>query len=320
MIHKYCNNINRILSDTRYTNHSIYHYTSFNPVKRANSAFLMGAYQILVLGRSAEEAWEPFRGVPKFQDFIDASSEPSGFELTIFDCLKGLQKARALNWFDLESFDAEAYERYSEPKYGGFNWIVPHKFLAFINPISKPTETGLTPEEYVEIFSSMGITAVIRLNTATYGAMKFTKNGIQHYNLYFHDGSVPSNTIIDEFLEISEKEGPIAIHCQAGLGRTATLIGCYVIKKYNFTGQEFIGWARICRAGSVLGPQQNFLCEYNQSQTAVARNPVISPFERFKSKFGEMGQGARLVSNSRNGIIQRNTELISKKNTSKGIL
>lgn len=47
----------------------------------------------------------------------------------------------------------------------------------------------------------------------------------------------------------------------AGLGRTGTLIGCYLMKRYCFTAAEAIGWIRICRPGSVIGPQQNFLQE-----------------------------------------------------------
>lgn len=48
----------------------------------------------------------------------------------------------------------------------------------------------------------------------------------------------------------------------AGLGRTGTLIGCYLMKHYRFTAAEAIAWIRICRPGSIIGPQQNFLEEW----------------------------------------------------------
>lgn len=48
----------------------------------------------------------------------------------------------------------------------------------------------------------------------------------------------------------------------AGLGRTGTLIACYIMKHYKFTHGEAIAWIRICRPGSIIGPQQNFLEEY----------------------------------------------------------
>lgn len=47
----------------------------------------------------------------------------------------------------------------------------------------------------------------------------------------------------------------------AGLGRTGTLIACYIMKHYKFTAAECIAWLRICRPGSVIGPQQNWLEE-----------------------------------------------------------
>jgi len=48
----------------------------------------------------------------------------------------------------------------------------------------------------------------------------------------------------------------------AGLGRTGTLIACYIMKHYKFTAAEAIAWIRICRPGSIIGPQQEFLVEY----------------------------------------------------------
>ncbi len=49
------------------------------------------------------------------------------------------------------------------------------------------------------------------------------------------------------------------MHCKAGLGRTGVLICAYMIKHYGFTPEEAMGYIRICRPGSVIGPQQNFL-------------------------------------------------------------
>jgi len=80
--------------------------------------------------------------------------------------------------------------------------------------------------------------------------------------LYFPDGSVPSMEIVEKFLELTEAtNGAIAVHCKAGLGRTGTLIGCYAMKHYYFPAADFIGYIRIARPGSILGPQQNYLIE-----------------------------------------------------------
>ncbi|KAF5843178.1 hypothetical protein DUNSADRAFT_1605 [Dunaliella salina] len=95
-----------------------------------------------------------------------------------------------------------------------------------------------------------------------YDRKRFTDAGFNHYDLYFPDGSCPRETILLHFLDIVEGEpGAVAVHCKAGLGRTGLLICCYMMKHFKFTAEEVIGYIRLCRPGSVIGPQQNFLCD-----------------------------------------------------------
>merc|ERR1712087_533385 len=54
-------------------------------------------------------------------------------------------------------------------------------------------------------------------------------------------------------------KGVLAVHCKAGLGRTGSCIGCYMMKHYVWTAHQVIAWLRICRPGSVIGPQQQWL-------------------------------------------------------------
>ena len=117
---------------------------------------------------------------------------------------------------------------------------------------------------------------VIRLNNKTYDASGFTNNGIKHHDLFFTDGTAPSQSIVEEFLEIVEKEkGAIAVHCKAGLGRTGCLIACYAMKHYHFHAADFIGWIRIARPGSILGPQQHFLIEMEKTMLEKGKSSPI---------------------------------------------
>lgn len=133
-----------------------------------------------------------------------------------------------------------------------------------------------TPKDYVPIFKKLGVTMVIRLNNKTYDSIGFINNGIKHHDLFFTDGTAPNLAIVQQFLEIVEKEkGAIAIHCKAGLGRTGSLIACYAMKHYRFKAADFIGWIRIARPGSILGPQQHFLVEIEKLMFEKGKNSAI---------------------------------------------
>lgn len=125
------------------------------------------------------------------------------------------------------------------------------------------------------MFHKWHVKDIIRLNKKMYNAKRFTDNGFCHHDLYFIDGSNPPESILNKFLTICEerlkpenddfekytspKNGVLSVHCKAGLGRTGTLIAAYIMKHYRWPANEIIAWLRICRPGSVIGPQQIYL-------------------------------------------------------------
>ena len=53
-----------------------------------------------------------------------------------------------------------------------------------------------SPESYFEYFRKHNIRTVIRLNKKMYEARRFSEAGFDHYDLFFVDGSIPSEAIV----------------------------------------------------------------------------------------------------------------------------
>lgn len=147
------------------------------------------------------------------------------------------------------------------------NWIVKGKILAFAGPSYVKTVTPegyctLSPGDYIPYFKRKHVGLVVRLNQKNYDEQQFIDAGIDHVEEFYTDGSCPHMAILERvvasFEKVPQHQG-FAVHCKAGLGRTGTCIGAYLMKHYRMTAKEVIGWMRICRPGMVIGPQQQFL-------------------------------------------------------------
>ncbi|KAJ3072920.1 Dual specificity protein phosphatase cdc14a [Podochytrium sp. JEL0797] len=258
-------------------------YSSSESDKRANAAFFMCAYMLLVQKKKPEEAFQPLVGVnPPFLPYRDAGYGAATYHITITDCLRGLYKALNLGLLHIERLDPVEYEFYEKVEHGDLNWIT-DKFIALACPrddafnvpaayagqmygyktpgsAKKLFQPAYKMDDLVQLLKDRGTTTMVRLNNKTYEKKKICDAGIEHVELYFPDGTTPPEGILKRFLDLCESTpGVIAVHCKAGLGRTGTLIACYLMKHYKFTASEVIGLLRVLRPGSVVGPQQNYL-------------------------------------------------------------
>jgi hypothetical protein len=250
------------------------------PRHLSNAAFLLGSFLMLNKGLRPEEVKTCFSGIPtdRFEHFRDATFSESKFPLSLLDCWKGLEKGKRLGWMD--QTDTSEYAHYDDPLNGDLHIVVPGRFVAFKGPKTLPAGREYRDHDgfrdfsaayYVDIFHELGVTDVVRLNEPEYDDAAFRAAGIAHHDLEFEDCSPPPDAIAAAFLRIVDAaRGLVAVHCKAGLGRTGTLIALDMMRTHGFTAREAMGWLRIMRPGSVIGEQQQYLCDVERRLSAAA--------------------------------------------------
>ncbi|CAK4082699.1 unnamed protein product [Aphanomyces euteiches] len=259
----FCQVLNHEISRAKPLGTKLIFYSSADGKRKANAICLLGCWGIIFNAMTADQAMAPFQHIP-LPPFHDATPSLCLFKLSVLDCLRGLEKALRFRFVSPSTFSIDEYQYYEQVEHGDLNWLSP-KFIAFAGPHDTFRHTAegyvtLTPEHYVPYFQSHNVTLVIRLNEKLYDEKRFTSAGIDHLDLYYPDGANPPDNILDAFLHACETTpGAVAVHCKAGLGRTGTCIGAYLMKHFHFTAKECIGWLRLCRAGSVIGPQQQYM-------------------------------------------------------------
>jgi cell division cycle 14 len=159
-----------------------------------------------------------------------------------------MYKAMQNGLCDLNEFDVNEYEYYEKVENGDWNWISPH-FIALASPMDpawiknqkdakgqatsagtlaspakgvKQRELALqrklpTPfQNCLEYFEQHNVKIVIRLNNPLYDRQTFLERGINHLELYFDDGTNPSDEIVRRFIDVSDEiiqaGGVVAVH------------------------------------------------------------------------------------------------------------
>ena len=244
----------------------VHFYCNCLPQNIANSVFLAACFRLITMKLPSAEALRPFAGIlATLKPYRDASPFPSIYDLSVSACVCGIERAMQRGWYDPETFDPQSWSSRERIENGDMNWLIPNKLLAFASPYHTNEVQGYrvcTPTDIVPVFRELGITNIVRLNNKTYEEQIFKDAGFNHTELFFPDGTCPPDDILLRFMELVDGNDVIALHCKAGLGRTGTLAGCYLIKKFGFTAAEAIGWIRVCRPGSIIGPQQHYLVKF----------------------------------------------------------
>jgi atypical dual specificity phosphatase len=103
------------------------------------------------------------------------------------------------------------------------------------------------------------VSLLINLHTRRHDPALLARHGLTELHLPVRDFTPPEPEQIArgvEAIELARGEGRrVAVHCGAGLGRTGTLLACYLVRR-GLSPSEAIARVRAARPGSVETAEQ----------------------------------------------------------------
>jgi atypical dual specificity phosphatase len=132
--------------------------------------------------------------------------------------------------------------------------------------------------EVMEFLHSQGIRAIVSLDEGGIAPEFFEGHRFEHFHSPIEDFSVPSEEqaleIVQTIARFVENGRPTVVHCAAGIGRTGTILACYLVYK-GTDWREAIDYVRSVRYGSVETLEQESFVERFQ-EFLEKRNAGIS--------------------------------------------